>query len=99
MALDRGGHTKTRPQPKGWGLWMGGMHPRVGGFAAVYEPIASAQEAYFDYVNSQGGVCGRSVDLRVEDDFYDPARALDATRRLVEQDKVLAIVGGLGTAS
>jgi branched-chain amino acid transport system substrate-binding protein len=67
--------------------------------AAVYEPIASAQEAYFDYVNSQGGVCGRKIDLRVEDDFYDPARALDAIKKLVERDKVLAIVGGLGTAS
>jgi branched-chain amino acid transport system substrate-binding protein len=67
--------------------------------AAVYEPIASAEEAYFDYVNSQGGVCGRRIDLRVEDDFYDPARALDATKKLVERDKVLAIVGALGTAS
>ena len=77
-----------------------GQHtPLSGSYAAVYEPIASAQEAYFDYVNSQGGVCGRRIDLRVEDDFYDPARALDATKKLVEQDKVLAIVGGLGTAS
>jgi branched-chain amino acid transport system substrate-binding protein len=77
-----------------------GQHtPLSGSAAAVYKPIALAQEAYFDYVNSQGGVCGRRIDLRVEDDFYDPARALDATKRLVEQDKVLAIVGGLGTAS
>ena len=77
-----------------------GQHtPLSGGFAAVYEPIASAQRAYFDYVNSQGGVCGRSIDLRVEDDMYDPARTLDVTKKLVEQDKVLAIVGGLGTAS
>jgi branched-chain amino acid transport system substrate-binding protein len=77
-----------------------GQHtPLSGSYAAVYEPIASAQEAYLDYVNSQGGVCGRRIDLRVEDDFYDPARALDATKKLVEHDKVLAIVGGLGTAS
>jgi branched-chain amino acid transport system substrate-binding protein len=77
-----------------------GQHtPLSGGFAAVYEPIASAQLAYFDYVNAQGGVCGRKVELRVEDDFYDPARALDATKKLVERDEVLAIVGGLGTAS
>jgi len=76
-----------------------GQHtPLSGSYAAVYAPIASAQQAYFDYVNSQGGVCGRSIVLKVEDDFYDPARALDVTKRLVEQDKVLAIVGGLGTA-
>jgi len=76
-----------------------GQHtPLSGSYAAVYEPIASAQRAYFDYVNSQGGVCGRSIVLRVEDDIYDPARALDVTKKLVEQDKVLAIVGGLGTA-
>ena len=77
-----------------------GQHtPLSGSMAAVYEPRASAQEAYFDDVNSQGGVCGRRIDLRVEDDFYDPARALDATKKLVERDKVLAIIGGLGTAS
>jgi branched-chain amino acid transport system substrate-binding protein len=77
-----------------------GQHtPLSGSAAAVYKPIALAQEAYFDYINSQGGVCGRRIDLKVEDDFYDPARAVDATKKLVEQDKVLAIVGGLGTAS
>jgi branched-chain amino acid transport system substrate-binding protein len=77
-----------------------GQHtPLSGSYAAVYEPIASAQEAYFDYVNSQGGVCGRNIVLKVEDDLYDPARTLDVTKKLVEQDKVLAIVGGLGTAT
>jgi branched-chain amino acid transport system substrate-binding protein len=94
-----GGDNSEMPGVTDSEIILGQHTPLSGGFAAVYEPIASAQEAYFDYINSQGGVCGRKIDLRVEDDFYDPARALDATKKLVERDKVLAIIGGLGTAS
>ncbi len=79
-------------------ILLGQHTPLSGSYAAVYGPIAFAEEAYFDYVDSQGGVCGRKIVLKVEDDMYDPARALDATKKLVEQDQVLAIVGGLGTA-
>jgi len=70
-----------------------------GAMAAVYATIPQTIEAYFDYVNdTQGGVCGREIVYKVEDNQDDPARALEAVRKLVEQDKVFAIVGSLGDA-
>jgi ABC-type branched-subunit amino acid transport system substrate-binding protein len=75
-----------------------GQHaPLSGGLGAVYAQVPSAQQAYYRYVNEEkGGVCGRKIVLKVEDDAGDPARALEVTRKLVEQDKVFAMVGSLG---
>jgi branched-chain amino acid transport system substrate-binding protein len=53
--------------------------------------------AYFEFVNdSQGGVNGRKVKLSVGDDHYTPSDTVEVVRRLVEQEKVFAIVAGLG---
>ena len=64
--------------------------------AAAYAPVADAMRAYFEYVNSKGGVYGRKIKLLVGDDHFNPADAVEVVRKLVEQDKVFAIVGGLG---
>ncbi|MCZ6504069.1 MAG: ABC transporter substrate-binding protein [Gammaproteobacteria bacterium] len=48
-------------------------------------------------VNAQGGICGRQLVLRVKDDSYDPDRALANTRELITEDKVIALVGNVGT--
>ena len=71
-----------------------GQHlPLSGGLGAVYAQVPSAQQAYYRYVNEEkGGVCGRKIVVKVEDDAGDPARALEVTRKLVEQDQVLALV-------
>lgn len=77
-----------------------GQHaPLSGGLGAVYAQVPSAQRAYYEYVNKEkGGVCGRKIVLKAEDDQYDPAKAMEATRKLVEQDKIFAMVASLGTA-
>jgi branched-chain amino acid transport system substrate-binding protein len=68
-----------------------------GTFGAVYATVPKATAAYFDYVNdTQGGVCGRKIVYRLEDNFDDPAKAVEVARKLVEQDKVFAMVGSLG---
>jgi len=64
--------------------------------ASGYAVIADGMRAYFDYVNSQGGVYGRKIRFLVGDDHYNPADAVEVIRRLVEQDQVFAVVGGLG---
>ena len=70
-----------------------------GAMGAVYATITDATSAYFKYVNdTQGGVCGRKIVYKVEDNQDDPAKGLEAVRKLVEQDKVFAIVGSLGDA-
>jgi branched-chain amino acid transport system substrate-binding protein len=67
------------------------------GAAAAYGTIGNASKAYFDYVNGQGGVNGRKIDYKILDDGYNPAKAVPLTKQLVEQDKVFAMFGGLGT--
>jgi len=70
-----------------------------GSMGAVYATIPNTVSAYFDYINdTQGGVCGRKIVYKVEDNFDDPARALEAARKLVEQDKVFAMVSSGGDA-
>jgi len=64
--------------------------------AAGYAVIADGMRAYFDYINSQGGVYGRKITFLVGDDHYNPADGVEVVRKLVEQDQVFAIVGGLG---
>jgi len=69
----------------------------AGAMAAVYATIPQATEAYFNYINdTQGGVCGRKIVYKLADNGDDPAKAMEAVRKLVEQDKVFAIVGSLG---
>jgi ABC-type branched-subunit amino acid transport system substrate-binding protein len=70
-----------------------------GAMGAVFATIPQATEAYFKYINdTQGGVCGRKIVYKLEDNQDDPAKAVEAVRKLVEQEKVFAIVGSLGDA-
>jgi len=75
-----------------------GQHAMLSGtFGAVYSMLPQTQQAYFKWINeTQGGVCGRDIVLKVEDNGGDPAKALEATRKLLEQDNVFAIFGGVG---
>jgi branched-chain amino acid transport system substrate-binding protein len=71
-----------------------------GGMGAVYATLTDATRAYFDYINdTEGGVCGRKIVYKVEDNQDDPARGLEAVRKLVERDKVFAMVGSLSEAA
>jgi branched-chain amino acid transport system substrate-binding protein len=76
---------------------LGADVPLAGAMGAVYATIPQATKAYFDYINdTQGGVCGRKIVYKLEDNQMDPAKAAEAVRKLVERDKVFAIVGSLG---
>jgi ABC-type branched-subunit amino acid transport system substrate-binding protein len=52
---------------------------------------------YFDYVNAHGGVHGRRIELKSLDDGYEPNRAVANTRKLVDEEKVFALFGYVGT--
>jgi branched-chain amino acid transport system substrate-binding protein len=77
-----------------------GLHgPLTGTYGAAYAPVIGGIEAYFKYVNAEeGGVCGRQIVLKVEDDNYDPAGAVEAVKKLLDRDKVFATIAGIGTA-
>src|SRR2546421_9478203 len=53
--------------------------------------------AYFNHVNSQGGVHGRKIVLKSVDDRYEPDGAVAATRKLIEEERVFALFGYVGT--
>src|SRR5690349_19011056 len=67
------------------------------GPASAYGTIGKAEAAYFEMLNSRGGVNGRKIRLISLDDGYSPPRTVEHTRRLVEQEQVLAIFSPLGT--
>jgi branched-chain amino acid transport system substrate-binding protein len=71
----------------------------LSGPAAAFGALGPGATAYFDYVNARGGVNGRKIELRFYDDGYDPARTVQLTRQLVQEDGVFAIFGSVGTAN
>jgi len=75
-----------------------GSHLPLSGLAAAWGvDLKAGMDAYFAYVNDNGGVNGRKIKLIVGDDQYTGPMAAEVTRKLVEQDKVFAMMGGLGT--
>jgi branched-chain amino acid transport system substrate-binding protein len=54
-------------------------------------------KAYFDAVNEKGGVNGRRLELVSEDDRYEPAVAPGASKKLIEEHRVFALLGYVGT--
>jgi len=78
-------------------ILLGADCPLAGAMGAVYATIPQTVEAYFKYINdTQGGVCERKIVYKVEDNGDDPAKAIEVVRKLVEEDKVFAMVGSLG---
>jgi len=78
---------------------LGTHFPLSQNAAAAYAPIASGMRAFFDYINAQGGVYGRKITFIVGDDHYNPPDTVEVVKKLVEQDKVFAIVAGFGDAT
>ncbi|EJL73755.1 ABC-type branched-chain amino acid transport system, periplasmic component [Variovorax sp. CF313] len=67
------------------------------GPASAYSTIGKMAAAYFEKINSDGGVYGRKIKFLSNDDGYNPAKSLEEVRKLVEQEEVLAIFLPLGT--
>ncbi len=92
-----GGAAATDPGVTKDEIVLGGTFP-VSGSASAYYSIAKGMTAYFQYVNdTQKGVNGRKIKFIVADDGYSPANTPAKARELVQEDKVFATVGDLGT--
>src|SRR6476620_285619 len=68
------------------------------GPGSLYGVLGRVGEAYFQMLNEKGGINGRKVKFFSMDDAYSAPKCVEATRRLVEQEEVLALYGSLGTA-
>jgi ABC-type branched-subunit amino acid transport system substrate-binding protein len=78
-------------------ITIGAHFPLTGVAAPGYSEIPTGAQAYFDYVNANGGVNGRKIEYVVRDDGYNPTNTSQVTNELVLKDEIFAMVGGLGT--
>jgi branched-chain amino acid transport system substrate-binding protein len=75
-----------------------GMHTDLSGPAATYGVSSSnAVKMRFDEVNEKGGINGRKIRLIVEDTQYQVPRAVQAGTKLINRDRIFAMVAPLGT--
>jgi branched-chain amino acid transport system substrate-binding protein len=98
LASGAGAATTGDPGITAKTILIGGTVP-LSGEASAFGSVGPGAKAYFDYVNSKGGVNGRRIEYRYYDDGYDPVQTVQLTRKLVEQDKVFAIFNSVGTAN
>jgi branched-chain amino acid transport system substrate-binding protein len=81
---------------------IGGTYP-LSGPVASYGAIAAGMKVYFSHINARRGpdgkrgVYGRQIVWKYYDDGYNPVNSVQLTRKLVEEDKVFAVVGSVGT--
>ena len=79
-------------------ITLGSIQDLSGPLAGFGKQIRSGMQLRVDELNEQGGVAGRKIKLLVEDSGYDPKRAVLGAQKLVNQDKIFAMVGHIGTA-
>src|SRR3979411_2035833 len=60
-------------------------------------PVSNGMKMAIEEVNAAGGINGRKIKLILEDSGYDPKRAVLATQKMVERDKIFAMVGPMGS--
>ena len=76
---------------------VGSVSDLSGIFAAFGAPAMSAAQMHFDEVNAAGGIHGRKIRFVVEDSGYQMPKAMQAYNKLINRDKVFAMLLSLGT--
>ncbi len=76
---------------------IGTTTPLTGPASPGYKDITPAANAYFNYVNANGGINGRKIKYVVKDDQYNPALTKKVTSELILRDKIFLMYGALGT--
>jgi branched-chain amino acid transport system substrate-binding protein len=79
-------------------ILIGTIQDLSGPIAAFGKQSRNGLQLRVDEINEQGGINGRRLKLIVEDNGYDPRKAVLAAQKLVNRDKVFAVVGHMGTA-
>ena len=77
---------------------IGMSGPFSGGLSLLGQSVRDGVEVAFAELNEQGGVGARKLQFIAEDDNYEPMRTIASARKLVEQDKVVALLAVTGTA-
>jgi ABC-type branched-subunit amino acid transport system substrate-binding protein len=80
-------------------LILGSFLPLQSGLAAGASQMKEGTDAYFKYINDQGGVHGRKIEWIVDNDSYNPQQTAAVVKKLVDRDGVFALVSTLGTVT
>ena len=76
---------------------LGMQLPETGPASPGYNKVDDAMRAYFDYVNSKGGIGGKKIRLEVKDDQYKAGLTVSTASSLINKEKVFAFIGSIGT--
>ncbi len=89
---------KTEEPAKKEPIKIGAVVSLTGTYAGLGEPEKNALELEAARINDAGGVNGRMIEVVIEDDGTDDSKAVAAATKLLEQDKVVALIGATGTS-
>lgn len=78
---------------------IGASLPLSGIYATAFAAVNKGYKAYFDYINSQGGVKGHKINLISLDDAYNAGNTKANVDKLIQQEKVFATFNVIGTAN
>ncbi len=78
---------------------VGSIQDLSGPIAGFGKQVRLGMTLRVDEINEQGGIGGRKLKLLVEDSAYDPKKAVLAAQKLVNQDRIFAMIGHIGTAT
>lgn len=76
---------------------LGSHQPLSGPLAGFGVPVTNGMRMRVEEINAAGGIHGRKIRLIVEDTAYNPTKAAQAGDKLINKDKIFAMVGALGT--
>ncbi|HEV2611880.1 MAG TPA: ABC transporter substrate-binding protein [Noviherbaspirillum sp.] len=98
LSVHAGASAELKPQTVvGDEIVLGQTTTLTGILAQQGQANSSSSKAYFDYINSQGGIHGRKIRLITMDDGYSAEKAAANVKQLVEKDDVVALFGIIGT--
>ena len=78
---------------------LGSIQDLSGPIAGFGKQIRQGMQQRVDEANELGGINGRKITMKFEDSGYDPKKAVLAAQKLVNQDKIFAMLGHIGTAT
>lgn len=78
-------------------ILVGSSSPLTGHASYLGQGVVTGLNIYFKYINSQGGIFGRTIELVAYDDDYNPPLMISNVTKMNNEDKVFALIGLVGT--
>lgn len=98
ITLTLGGALAAEPGVTDTKVILGSVTPVSGPPSLLGKAHMAALRVWEQDVNARGGINGRKVEIRQDDDGYVPQRALQGVKRLVEVEGIFGLIGTSGSA-